>query len=211
MPKDRSALIVVDVQGFYVAGVKGGEKIIPYVNSLLSAFDNIVVVCNSMHVPMLGCQPKDRWPHFSLKLDHRASFLHKNDCTAFAGHVYQWQKGHVYGGDARMNPKYSDADKLLPFLQSREIDQVFVCGIYTEYCVYATVMDALKNKLTTHLVLPACGHDKPDSVQRSVDNMRAAGAVIWTQDILDRLNEAVEHGCPPEIAGVKQEAVKENA
>jgi nicotinamidase/pyrazinamidase len=65
-------------------------------------------------------------------------------------------------------------------LRAHRIDQLFVGGIATDYCVKATVLDGLRQGFRV-AVLPdaVTGIDiNPGDAERALDEMRAAGAEI---------------------------------
>jgi nicotinamidase/pyrazinamidase len=94
-------------------------------------------------------------------------------------------------GDNPDRPGYSAFDgrtpkgkTLLVDLRDHQIDSLYVSGIATEYCVKATVLDALRAGLRV-TVLPdaVAGIDvHPGDADRALEEMSKAGAVI-AQDI----------------------------
>ncbi len=65
-------------------------------------------------------------------------------------------------------------------LRERGVRRVWVGGLATDYCVRATVLDALAEGFETHLLLPATRavDVRPGDGRRAVEEMRAAGALI---------------------------------
>jgi nicotinamidase/pyrazinamidase len=57
----------------------------------------------------------------------------------------------------------------------RDVDAVDVVGIATDHCVRATALDAAAAGFTTTVLLDHTAGVAPDSVERAVDEMRAAG------------------------------------
>jgi nicotinamidase/pyrazinamidase len=65
-------------------------------------------------------------------------------------------------------------------LRGLSITQIFIGGLATDYCVYYSVMDAIRLGYKTVVLTDAvCGVDIPEgSVERAFDMMRKAGAVF---------------------------------
>lgn len=178
--KDNGALIIVDVQPRFMGDeskkTKDGPKIIPVINGLIPIFNTVVVACHEWQNDAL------KNPHLDLRLDQRTVFVHKSEYSAFYGYVY----------NASRNPADNNLPqhKLLPLLKERKIEQLFVCGIFTEWCVCETALDGVKNGFTTHLVEPGCaGCNSDDKVpmKEAMEKMHAAGVVLWTNELIAKL------------------------
>ena len=57
-----------------------------------------------------------------------------------------------------------------------------VCGLATDYCVRASVLDALRHGLRVEVVSDAIAAVKPAAGEAAADEMRAAGAKLVTAD-----------------------------
>lgn len=182
--KENEALVIVDVQPTFMGDAphqtKDVPRIIPVINGLIPVFNNIIVVCHNW-------QPNSvKNPHMDLRLDHRAVFVHKTEYSAFSGYVYS----------ASRDPKDNNLPqhKLLPLLKSRKIEQLFICGLFTEFCVCETALDAVKNGFAVHLIEPACGCNDDDKapMKEAMEKMRAAGVVLWTNELIAGLSKCIE-------------------
>lgn len=65
---------------------------------------------------------------------------------------------------------------LAAWLRDRGIDAVDVCGIATDHCVRATVLDAVRNGFATTVLLDVTAGVAPGTTATAIDAMRAAGA-----------------------------------
>jgi nicotinamidase/pyrazinamidase len=65
-------------------------------------------------------------------------------------------------------------------LRERGIRRVVVCGLATDYCVNATVLDARRLGFETVVVVDACApvNLQPDDGARALAAMHAAGAAL---------------------------------
>lgn len=66
-------------------------------------------------------------------------------------------------------------------LKEQGIDEVFVCGLATDFCVYWSALDAVKLGFRTNLVEDACrGINIDGSIQKALEDMKAHGIHILT-------------------------------
>jgi nicotinamidase/pyrazinamidase len=75
------------------------------------------------------------------------------------------------------------------YLRQKNVTDVYVTGLATDYCVKFTVLDALKLGFKTHLVEDACRgvNLQPEDVRNAMESMKAAGAkIIAANQILER-------------------------
>ncbi|MEM4848914.1 MAG: isochorismatase family protein, partial [Ignisphaera sp.] len=83
-----------------------------------------------------------------------------------------------------------EGTELNEILRSKNVRRLFVCGVATDYCVKATVLDAIKLGYTVLVLNDAIkGVDLPKgSVDKAVSEMLNEGAIFITlYDILSRV------------------------
>lgn len=74
---------------------------------------------------------------------------------------------------------YVDVDMTLhDWLEMMEVDSLIICGIATDYCVKATVLDALRFGYKVTVPLRLCAGVAEDSTQAAIEEMRKGGARI---------------------------------
>ncbi|MBI5420737.1 MAG: isochorismatase family protein [Parcubacteria group bacterium] len=98
-------------------------------------------------------------------------------------------KGTRFGehGYSAFDGTFDDNTLLGVFIKEAEISKIFVGGLATDYCVKATVLDALKHKLETIVLIDACRavNVHPGDGDRAILEMQKAGAIIsTTQEII---------------------------
>jgi nicotinamidase/pyrazinamidase len=71
-----------------------------------------------------------------------------------------------------------DGTPLADWLRARGVEHVDVCGIATDHCVRATVLDALEEGFSTRLLTDLCAGVAPDTTAAALERMRDAGATI---------------------------------
>jgi nicotinamidase/pyrazinamidase len=201
----KKALVIVDVQhDFCPKGalpVKDGDKIVPIINSLISKF-NITVTTQDWHPKdhvSFSDQPKYQdgsWPahciketigaqiHIGLQLKPENIFVHKGqdkeveEYSGFEGFVYNYLKELKLHDKEAKYRKYGPSDRLAVVLDQREVDEVYICGLATDYCVKATALSSIKEGFNTFVVLDACRGVFEDTTEAAIKEMERAGVQI---------------------------------
>lgn len=175
-------LMIVDVQNDFCPGgalaVPGGDKVVPALNDYATQF----------HRAELPVAASRDW--------------HPEDHTSFEAqggpwppHCVQGTKGAEYHADLELPPEthevkkatdpqaeaYSafDTTDLATYLEDQGVERLFVGGLATDYCVRATVLDAIDQGLQVFLLLDAIeGVDVEEGdSQAAVAEMLEAGAI----------------------------------
>jgi nicotinamidase/pyrazinamidase len=172
-PDELSALVVVDVQNCFVTGgtlpVKNGEEVVPVINRLAKAFDNVVLTQDwhtkghaSFASSYAGKKPFETtklsygtqvlWPDHCVQGTPDAA-LHKDlDVPKAQVIVRKGYHQHVDSYSA-----FEEADRKTPtglagYLKQRGIKRLFVTGLATDFCVAWTAMDARKLGFETYVI-----------------------------------------------------------
>jgi nicotinamidase/pyrazinamidase len=196
-PGPSSALIVVDVQNGFLPGgslgVKDGNQVIPVINRIAKAFQNVVMTqdWHPAHHISFASSHEGKKPFDMIKLPYGDQVLWPDHCVqgtegaqiAKDIHILQAQliirKGFHHHVDSYS--AFIEADKetktgLAGYLNERKIDTVFVAGLATDFCVAWTAMDARKAGLEAYVVDDACrGIDIDGSVAKAWDDMSKLG------------------------------------
>jgi nicotinamidase/pyrazinamidase len=104
--------------------------------------------------------------HKNLRQIQGATIINKG--TGFYEDAYSAFEG---------NEKLS-GDPLRVHLLRRKIFHLYICGLATDYCVIATVKDALKEGFTVTVISDACRAVNPDNAEACFAEMRAFGAEV---------------------------------
>ncbi|MCC5936632.1 MAG: bifunctional nicotinamidase/pyrazinamidase [Lunatimonas sp.] len=195
------ALIIVDVQYDFLPGgalaVRDGDKVIPVINSIQPKFDLIVATQDwhpadhgSFAANHPGTHPGEviklsgvdqvLWPVHCVQGSEGAGFHRDLDQS-------RWTKVFQKGTN-RMVDSYSgfyDNNRmgdtgLAGFLKQERVNEVFVVGLATDYCVKFTVIDALLEGFDTWVVVDATkgvNLSEQDSLL-AIDEMIQAGAQV---------------------------------
>jgi nicotinamidase/pyrazinamidase len=182
------ALVIVDVQNDFCEGgslaVAGGAAVAEAISDYLAGPDReryaYVVASQDFHV--------DPGAHFSAHPDYAASW--PPHCIAGtpgaqfhpgldAGRVEEiFHKGEYTAAYSGFEGATAGGETLRDWLTAREVTEVDVTGIATDYCVRTTAADAAKAGFATTVLLSLTAGVAPDSTSAAVESLRAAGITI---------------------------------
>ena len=175
------ALLIVDVQNDFLPGgalpAPDGNKVIPVINRLGDKFE-YVIASQDWH-------PEDsihfkKWPEHCVANTWGADFPDSLN-TKIIGKFLIKGTGNQDDGYSAFEAANINLDK---FLKYNDIDELFVTGLTTEYCVKNSVLDALKSGYKTHVILDAVEGVKarPGDQEKAFEEMEKAGAKLLTSD-----------------------------
>jgi len=199
-PDDRDVLLVVDVQRDFCPGgalaVPDGDAIVPAVNRLAQSFAHVVLT-QDWHPPghsSFASAHPGRKPFEVIEMAYGAQILWPEHCVqetpgaAFhpALHAPRAElivrKGFHPNIDSYSAFRENDrrtATGLAGYLRERGFERVTLCGIATDFCVLYSALDARAADFAATVVLDACrGLDVDGSLERAIDEMRAAGVTL---------------------------------
>ena len=183
MPDEKKrALIVVDVQNDFCPGgalaVNNGDDVVAPLNRLISEFlerGEPVFKSRDWHPPKTKhfTAYGGTWPVHCVQGTKGAEF-HPELMDDI--HVRIISKGL---GDENSYSAFDGTDLALQ-LQRLGVEEVWVGGLATDYCVKNTVLDALKQGLRVKALQDAMRavELQPGDGERAIQEMRAAGAEI---------------------------------
>ncbi len=194
------ALIIVDVQYDFLPGgslaVAKGDEIIPVINYIQKDYDLLVATQDwhpdnhlsfaSQHEGKLPFEVIDLfgleqvlWPDHCVQGSYGAEFsedLNMNRVEAI------FRKGMERNIDSYSgffdNGKRKDTG-LAGYLKARKVDEVHVCGLAADYCVYFTAMDALAEGFKTSIISKATrAIDKGAFMEKKNEFIQAGGLLL---------------------------------
>lgn len=187
------ALIVVDVQNDFCEGgslpVAGGARVAADIGALLHlwsargpeapAYDHVVAT-KDHHI-----DPGDHWakePDFArswpvhCKVGTDGEAFHPNlDPQPFDAIFLKGEHAAAYSG---FEGRSVDGAGLADWLRSHEVTAVDVCGIATDYCVRATVLDAVREGFEARLLVELCAGVAPETTAAAITEMESAGVTL---------------------------------
>ena len=196
-PGPKAALIVVDVQNCFVDGgtlpVKGGAEVVPVINKLSGAFENVVVT-QDWHTPghvSFASAHQGKKPFETTKLPYGTQVLWPDHCVQGSEDAALLKgltlpkaqliirKGYHQSTDsysAFMEADGKTSTGLAAYLRAHGIDSVYVCGLATDFCVAWTALDARKAGFKAAVIEDASrGIDLNGSLKAAWDKMAKAG------------------------------------
>lgn len=178
---ENDALIVVDVQNDFCPGgalaVPNGDAVVRVINALQHKIDRVYFT-------------RDWHPQDHCSFADEPEFVDQSWPT----HCVQDSPGAEFHGDLRVPldcpviSKGTDSEReaysgfqgtdLTDQLRAAGVARVFVAGLATDFCVKATVLDALKNGFETVLVEDGCRGISDEGCKQAIQEMRSAGAIL---------------------------------
>ncbi len=187
----KKSLLIVDVQKDFCPGgalpVPKGDEVVEPLNKMIEFAEKekwLIIASRDWH-PRITTHFKEYgglWPAHCVKNTEGAKFhpLLKIDGTLIIS------KGMGRSEDAysAFDGKTDDGKVLENILKEYGIEEIYIGGLATDYCVKATVIDALKNGFKTYLLLDACRavNWSSDDEKKAIEEMKAAGAIITTTE-----------------------------
>ena len=177
------ALVIADVQKDFCSNgalaVAEGEKVIPVINRLQELFATMIF-SRDWHPPghvSFSADPKfvdGSWPKHCVAGSGGPAFRPQLHVPLYARVIDKATKK-----DRECYSIFA-AEDIAEKLREQQINRLFVVGLATNYCVKATVLDGLKEGFEMVVITDACrGIDvPPGAVQKSLDEMTKAGAVL---------------------------------
>jgi nicotinamidase/pyrazinamidase len=180
------ALIIVDVQNDFCEGgslaVAGGAAVARAISARLAGphgYDHVVAT-KDFHI-----DPGDHfaehpdfvnsWPRHCVAATEGAHFHPDLDIGAVEA---VFHKGHHEAAYSGFEGCDDTGTSLAEWLHGREVDEVDVVGIATDYCVRATARDAVRAGLRTRVLLDLTAGVAPASMAEAIDELRAAAVEI---------------------------------
>jgi nicotinamidase/pyrazinamidase len=180
-----TALLIIDFQNDFTSGgalaVPEGDEIAGPVKRLADRID-LVFATRDWHPPDHASFEAQGgpWPVHCVRGTHGAEFHHAMDEVEI--------DAVVDVGRGRDDEGYSGFEKsdLARILRDHEVDEVFVCGLATDYCVRASAIDACREGFDVTVVEDAVRgvEVKVGDSERAFADMREAGAKMARSDEL---------------------------
>lgn len=205
-PTPSDCLVVTDLQYDFLPGgalaVADGNAIVPVVDRLLDRFDHVIATQDwhpAGHFSFASSQldaepfgtieapygPQTVWPDHCVQGTRGAEF-HSGFRVGRAEAILR--KG--FRRDIDSYSAFYENDRttrtgLGGYLRERGFTRLFFCGLATDFCVYWSVMDALREGFEAVLIEDACrAIDLNGSLAAALTAMTEAGATTVTSDAI---------------------------
>ena len=197
IPSSKSVLLVVDVQNCFLPGgtlaVDRGDEIISIINSLGQKFKNVIFT-QDWHTPnhaSFASSHPGKKPFETVELSYGNQILWPDHCIqgtddaklASGLNIPHAQliirKGYHNEIDSYSTFVAADGKTktgLTSYLQERGLNDVYVCGLATDFCVSWSAIDARRAGLNVSVIEDACrGIDLNGSLDAAWDSMKEHG------------------------------------
>jgi nicotinamidase/pyrazinamidase len=196
-PGPDDVLLVVDVQNCFVPGgtlpVKGGDEIVPLINRIAPAFPHVVLTQDwhtRGHVSFASSHPGKK-PFETVSLPYGTQVLWPDHCvqgTSDAELHKELKISHAeliirkgYRPQVDSYSAFLEADRKTPtgltgYLRERGLQQLFLVGLATDFCVAWSALDARKAGFAATVIEDATrGIDAGGSLGKAWQDMAGAG------------------------------------
>lgn len=201
MSKKTEALLVIDMQNDFVEGgslaVKWGLSLVDQINKLMGHYELVVASQDrhpANHLSFASQHDNKKVGEF-IELDGQTQILRPDHCVQkthwaeFVSGLNTKKFDHVTRkGTNRKIDSYSaffdnnheQKTDLHDYLQKKNITDLVVCGIATDYCVKATVLDALELWYAVTVISKACKAVNLNQwdEKKAYEEMEKSGAVL---------------------------------
>jgi len=176
--REKEALIIVDLQNDFCPGgalaVPDGDKIVPIINALIPKFEKVFTTQDWHPADHISFKAQGGiWPPHCVVGTSGVDF-HPDLKVEGAIQIY---KGEESNREAYSGFQGTDLDDRL---KDQGVQRIFICGLATDYCVKATVLDGIKSGFAVVVIADAIkGVDvKSGDSAAAIENMKDAGATI---------------------------------
>lgn len=190
------ALLIIDVQNDFLPGgplaVPHGEEIISVINEIQKAFLLIIATKDwhpKNHISFArrhGKQPGDTiilgemkqvlWPEHCLQNTEGAEFPSALDRSKISKVIKKGVNSEIDSYSAFFDNSQGGDTGLASFLKEKKVEEVYIVGLATDFCVKSTVLDALKLGFKTCVIEKGCR--AIGDAKRALKEMEDAGAII---------------------------------
>ncbi|MCG6269283.1 bifunctional nicotinamidase/pyrazinamidase [Vibrio furnissii] len=200
-------LILVDVQNDFAPGgalaVPEGDVIVPVINRLLPHFDHVIATKDwhpADHASFASVQGKSigdmvdlngvsqiMWPDHCVQHTDGAAFIPGLNTDEIEYVVYKGTHSAIDSYSGFFDNQRQQSTGLGDYLKDKGIDDVYIVGLATDYCVKFTALDAASLGLQTTVIADACRgvNLSPDDSHQAFEAMKASGCrVISSEEFL---------------------------
>jgi nicotinamidase/pyrazinamidase len=193
MPRTNAALLVVDVQNDFCPGgalaVPGGDRVVPVLNRCLAEASRhgVRVYASRDWHPAVSdhfAASGGPWPPHCVQHTAGAAFHPDLELPSSTVVITKGDDPHAHGYSA-FEGHTDQGRSLLEDVQTHGIEELYIGGLATDYCVRESVLAARRAGLRIVVLRDAvAGIDvQPGDVDRAFDVMCAAGAHVTTSTL----------------------------
>lgn len=197
----KTALIMVDLQNDFCPGgrlsVPDGDAVIPLANQLQQHFDLIIATKDwhpQDHVSFASNHPGKRegdvliingieqilWPDHCVQNTKGAEFHPGLDTSKINKIFLKGTDKNIDSYSTFFDNAHLRNTGLAAYLREQQINDIYIMGLATDYCVKYSCHDAVKLGFNTHIIVDACrGIELHEGdIAAALDEMRGEGVKI---------------------------------
>jgi nicotinamidase/pyrazinamidase len=206
----KKALIMIDLQNDFCQGgslpVPNGEKVISIANQLQAHFDLIIATKDwhprdhmsfaANHPPhavgdviIIDGMPQILWPQHCVEDTKGAQFYPTLNTQKITKVFHKGCDKKIDSYSAFFDNAHQRATGLGDFLSSLQVEDAYILGLATDYCVKYSVLDAIHLGFNTYVIEDACQgvQLQPDDITNAYEEMSQVGAkIIHSKTILEK-------------------------
>ena len=203
----EKALLLVDIQNDFLPGgalgVKKGDEVIKIANKAMKYFDHIIATQDwhpadhksfaSQHhgktpgefIELNGV-PQILWPDHCIMETRGAEFAPGLNVSNFTKIIQKGLNKEVDSYSGFFDNAHDHATGLEDYLRSQGIDNLYIVGLATDYCVKYTALDARKLGFNTSVIIEGVRGVElnPGDCDAAIAEMKEAGVKVVSADSL---------------------------
>ena len=204
----KKALIMVDLQNDFCKGgsleVPDGDAVVPLANQLQPYFDLVIATQDwhpQNHMSFASnhatAQVGDEvvidqlsqilWPEHCVQETEGAELHQELNKHGIDKIFYKGIDNRIDSYSAFFDNAHLRSTGLHDYLCHHQIEEIYIMGLATDYCVKYSSLDAIHLGLNVYVIEDACRgvNLKPGDIEKALDEMRKAGVkVIHSKEIL---------------------------
>lgn len=207
------ALLLVDIQNDFLPGgalaVKEGNQIIPIVNKLLEYNFDVIVATKDWHPKNHGSfavnhnkQPGEKvmlngleqilWPVHCVQGSFGAEFSSAWNTHKVGKIFHKGTEINIDSYSTFYDNGHRKSTGLCEYLHEMGIQDVYIAGLATDYCVKYSALDAAKLGFNVFVIVDACRgvNLQPEDSKNALKDMQRVGVhIINAKDLLETWQE----------------------
>lgn len=210
MTQPIDALILVDLQNDFcpggALGVPHGDLAVIAANRLQHHFELVVATQDwhpANHASFAANHPGNKpgdvievaglqqmlWPVHCVQGTFGAEFHSDLDRSAIGRIFRKGDDPAIDSYSGLFDNNHRKSTGLGEFLKEQGVQNVYICGLTTEYCVKFTAMDAVDLGFTTYMIEDACRGVNANAVdvQKAIEEMQAKGVTLIQANALGKI------------------------
>ena len=197
----KKALLLVDIQNDFIPGgaleVKNGDEIIEVANTVMKYFDHVIATQDwhpadhksfaSRHegknpgefIELNGLQ-QILWPDHCVMETRGAEFAPGLDVESITKVIRKGIDKEVDSYSGFFDNAHGRATGLEDYLRSQGIDDLYIAGLATDYCVKYTALDARTLGFKTSIIIEGVRgvEINPGDCDKAIEEMKEAGVEV---------------------------------